>query len=220
MRKWKWRVKVFIRQSCPTLCNPMDCSLPGSSVHGVLQARILEQVAIPFSRVCSPDQNPGLLHCRQILYRLEPPGRAWEVNQRVGDSGKHGSISGSQVSKDSFLNNVRPTQRIPRSTWEAMSQALPRITVLGTVMKAEAVCMCAHLLSPVWLFAIPWTVVGQALLSMEFFRQKYSSGYPVPSPGDLPYPGIEPMSPAAPLAWGFFTTWEARRRWVIDANVT
>ena len=36
-------------QSCPTLCNPMDCSLPGSSVHGVLQARILERVAISFT---------------------------------------------------------------------------------------------------------------------------------------------------------------------------
>ena len=37
-------------QSCLTLCNPMDCSQPGSSVHGILQARILERVAIPFSR--------------------------------------------------------------------------------------------------------------------------------------------------------------------------
>ena len=37
-------------QSCPTLCNPMDCRLPGSSVHGILQARILEWVAIPSSR--------------------------------------------------------------------------------------------------------------------------------------------------------------------------
>ena len=46
-----------IAQSCPTLCNPMDCSLPGSSVHGIFQARILEWVAISFSRR-SP--NPGI----------------------------------------------------------------------------------------------------------------------------------------------------------------
>ena len=39
-----------VYQSCPTLCNPMDCSLPGSSVHGIFQARILEWVAISFSR--------------------------------------------------------------------------------------------------------------------------------------------------------------------------
>ena len=37
-------------QSCPTLCNPVDCSPPGSSVHGILQARILEWAAISFSR--------------------------------------------------------------------------------------------------------------------------------------------------------------------------
>ena len=38
---------------CPTLCDPMDCSLPGSSVHGILQARILKWIAISFSRVPS-----------------------------------------------------------------------------------------------------------------------------------------------------------------------
>ena len=37
-------------QSCPILCNPVDCSLQGSSIHGILQARILEWVAIPFSK--------------------------------------------------------------------------------------------------------------------------------------------------------------------------
>ena len=40
---------VCVSQSCLTLCNPMDCSPPGSSVHGILQARMLEWVAIPFS---------------------------------------------------------------------------------------------------------------------------------------------------------------------------
>ena len=49
-----------------TLCDPMDCSLPGSSVHGILQTRILEWVGIPFSRRTSQPRvwNPGLLHCR------------------------------------------------------------------------------------------------------------------------------------------------------------
>ena len=42
--------KVLASQSCPTLCDPINSSLPGSSVHGLLQARILEWVAIPFSR--------------------------------------------------------------------------------------------------------------------------------------------------------------------------
>ena len=42
--------KVLVTQSCPTLCDPMDCSLQGFSVYGILQARMLEWVAIPFSR--------------------------------------------------------------------------------------------------------------------------------------------------------------------------
>ena len=51
-------------------------------------------------------------------------------------------------------------------------------------------------LSHVRLFATPWTVAYQAPLSMGFSRQLYWSGLPFPSPGDLPYPGIEPGSPA------------------------
>ena len=51
---------VLVAQSCQTLCNPMDCSLPGSSVHAISQARILEWVAIPFSQdSSSPEINPG-----------------------------------------------------------------------------------------------------------------------------------------------------------------
>ena len=53
-----------VAQWYPTLCNPMDCSLPGSSVHGIFQARILERVAISYSRGIFPIQgsNPCLLH--------------------------------------------------------------------------------------------------------------------------------------------------------------
>ena len=50
--------------------------------------------------------------------------------------------------------------------------------------------------SHVRFFAIPWTIAGQASLSMRFPRQEYWSGYPFSSPGDLPDPGIEPGSPA------------------------
>ena len=51
-------------------------------------------------------------------------------------------------------------------------------------------------LSPVQLFAIPWTVAYQAPPSMEFSKQEYWSGLPFPSPGNLPNPGIESRSPA------------------------
>ena len=44
------KVKVLVTQSCLTLCDPMDCTPSGSSVHGILHARMLEWVAIPFFR--------------------------------------------------------------------------------------------------------------------------------------------------------------------------
>ena len=63
-----------------TLSDPMDCSLTGSSVHGIFQARILEQLAIPFSRGSSwpSDQT---LHCRWIIYHLsqKPHSQLWRV---------------------------------------------------------------------------------------------------------------------------------------------
>ena len=48
---------VSVARSCPTLCDPVVCSLPGSSVHGILQARMLEWVAIPFSRASSSSRD-------------------------------------------------------------------------------------------------------------------------------------------------------------------
>ena len=72
------------------------------------------------------------------------------------------------------------------------------------------VCSLAQLCLPL---ATPWTVAHQASPSMGFSRLEYWSGVPLPSPGDLPDPGIEPaylVSPA--LAGRFFTTgttWEA-----------
>ena len=64
-------------QPCPTFCHSMDCSPPGSSVHGILQAGIPEWVAIFFSRESSRPReglNPGLPHYRQIIYHLSHQG--------------------------------------------------------------------------------------------------------------------------------------------------
>ena len=64
-----------VAQSCPTLRDPMDYILPGSSVHGIFQGRVLEWVAISFSRGSSRQGlNPGLPHCRQTLYPLSHQG--------------------------------------------------------------------------------------------------------------------------------------------------
>jgi len=67
--------------------------------------------------------------------------------------------------------------------------------------------MIAWVLSHVWLFATPWTAASQAPLSMEFSWQEYWSELPMPTPGDLPDPGIKCLSLASPaLAGRFFTT--------------
>ena len=55
-------------QSCPTLSDPMDCSLPGSLVHGILQARVLEWVAIAFSGISGyTSSNPRPLRVAVVL---------------------------------------------------------------------------------------------------------------------------------------------------------
>ena len=65
--------------------------------------------------------------------------------------------------------------------------------------------MCAQSFSYIQLFLTPWTIVHQALLSMGLSGQEYWSGLPFPPPGNLPDPGVEPLSPTSPaLAGGFF----------------
>ena len=78
-----------------------------------------------------------------------------------------------------------------------------RIKERGSAPSLMGQCVCAQSPSRVQLFATQWTVAHQAPLSMGFSRQEYWSGLPFPPPGDLPNPGMEPLSPA--LADMFFT---------------
>ena len=65
-----------VAQSCPTLWDPVDCSPPGSSVHGILQARILEWVAISFSRdLPDPGIEPRSPALQADALTSEPPGK-------------------------------------------------------------------------------------------------------------------------------------------------
>ena len=64
-----------VAQSCPALCDPMDCSPPGSSVHGILRARILESVAAPSSRGSSRPRDRTWVSCiTGSFFTTEPPG--------------------------------------------------------------------------------------------------------------------------------------------------
>ena len=70
------KVKSKVAQSCPTLCDPMNCSLPGSSIHGIFQARVLGVDWHFLLQGIFPTQglNPGLPHYRQMLYCLSHQG--------------------------------------------------------------------------------------------------------------------------------------------------
>ena len=65
-----------VAQSCPTLCDPVDCSPPGSSVHGIFQARVLEWGAISFSKGSSRPRDQTQVSCivRKMLYLLSHQG--------------------------------------------------------------------------------------------------------------------------------------------------
>ena len=82
---WSWKiVKVLIAQPCPTLCDPMDCSLLGSSVHGIFQSRILEWVAIPFLRGSYWPRDWTQVACIAVrfFYHLShrgSPVRQWQM---------------------------------------------------------------------------------------------------------------------------------------------
>ena len=86
-----------------TLCDPMDCSPPGSSVHRILQARILEWVAIFFSRgSCQPkDANP---HCRQILYHWATWEALWSL------LGKHKLLMLQERTQKEFIESQNPKE--------------------------------------------------------------------------------------------------------------
>ena len=77
------KMKVFVTQSCPALCDPIVWSQPGSSAHGIFQARILEWVAISFSRGSSQTRDQSWVSC--IADRLFP---IWATREALNPIGK------------------------------------------------------------------------------------------------------------------------------------
>ena len=111
-----------VAQSCLTLCNAVDCSPPGSSVHGILQARILEWLAIPCYRGIVPNQgsNPGLAHREKILYHLSHKGSPrrleWAVTE--GPSWPR-NWTGVSCIAGRFFTNWATSRRLE---WKGLSQ--------------------------------------------------------------------------------------------------
>ena len=95
---------MVVTQSCLTLCDPMDCSLPGFSVHGILQARILEWVAMPFSRGSSRPKDGTWVSCigRWILYHLSHQGSPRGLNEQV-DHSLNNSLPSTPLAHNAYL---------------------------------------------------------------------------------------------------------------------
>ena len=88
---------VLVTQLCLTFCDPIDCSQPNSSVHRISQARILEWVAIPFSRVSSPPRDQIHVSCIADRFFTNWAAREALPSKCLMDSGEKISWSGNRI---------------------------------------------------------------------------------------------------------------------------
>ena len=160
--------------SCSTLCDPMDCSPPGSSVHGIFQARILEQVAISYSRGSSWPRDGSNLHLlsscigRQILYLFA----TWEALIQT-------AAAKSLQSCPTLLDPIDGSP--PGFPVPGILQARTLEWVAISFSNAWKWKVKVKSFSRIRLLATPWTAAYQAPLSTGFSRQEYWSGVPLPS---------------------------------------
>ena len=157
-------------QLCLILCTPLDYSLPSSSVHGIIQARILEWVAISSTRGSSQhrDQTPG--SCDSCIGR-------WMFYHWATQEANDGGMcckSAAAKSIQSCLTLCDPIDGSPLgSTVPGILQA--RILEWAAISFSSAWKWTVKVksLSRVRLFETPWTAAYQAPLSMGFSRQEY-----------------------------------------------
>ena len=210
-------------------CDPVDCSPPGFSIHGISQARILEWAAISYSREGVNELNKTI----DVIF----PHYCLSNNCFSGNWVKRVIANSLVVPFTTFIYS----NSFLTCTWYSgivviilfyrwVVSNLPKVMQLGSSSglgfgskqpdsKDHGLCMLSH----VPLFATLWTETRQAPLFMGFSRQEYWSGLPFPSPGDLPDTGMEPGSLATPaLAGRFFyhwATWKAQRLYCANETV-
>ena len=166
-------VRAKSLQSCLTLCDLMDCSLPDSSVPGILQARILEWIAVPSSRGSSRSRDRT-----HVSY----------VSCIAGGFFKH--LLNTPYMMHTVLEDVikKWIGLIPSLFLTWFNEKTDHVWTLTIRVKVKV-----KSLNRVWLFATPWTVAHHAWDSPG---KNTWSGLPFPSPGDPPDPVIKPRSPA------------------------
>ena len=123
-----------VTQSCPTLSDPMDCSLPGSSIHGIFQARVLEWGAIAFSEETLWDN----IKCTNI-HIIGVPGREEKGSEKISEEVRAENFP--NMGKE-IVNQVQEVQRVPcsinprRNTWRHKEIKLTKIKDRDKILKA------------------------------------------------------------------------------------
>ena len=156
---------------CLTLCDPMDCSLPGSFVDGIFQARILEWVVISFSRGSSQPRDRTQVFCTA--------GRLFTIWATREILPSPAAAAKSLQSCPTLCNPIDGSP--PGSPVPGILQARTLEWVAVSFSNAWKWKVKVKLLSHVWLFANPWIANYQAPPFMGFSRQEYWSGVPSPS---------------------------------------
>ena len=152
----------------------MDYSLPGSSGHGIFQVRILEWVAIPFSRRSSQPRDWTRVYYRQVLYH-------WATKEAPSLIAT--AAAKSLQSCPTLCNPIDGSP--PGSPVPGILQARTLEWVAISFSNAWKWRVKVKSLSCIQLLATPCTVAYQGPLSMGFSRQEYWSGVPLPSPPSL-----------------------------------
>ena len=178
-----------MKSSHSVVSNPKDCNLPGSSIHGIFQAGILEWVSISFSTCLAWIIVLLLLHSMLM--------NQWYIfNKIIFNTKTHIKqsyilISWQKEIEQQCDREIWSEQKLSHS-WNSWSH-----TWLACVL-----CCFSH----VQRFVTLWPVSQQAPLTMGFSRQEYWNGLPCPLP-DLPHSEMESASLVSPaLAAKFFTT--------------
>ena len=131
-----------VAQSYPTLCNPIDCSLPGSSIHGILQARILEWVAISFSRRSSwPRDWAWVSHIVGRRFTIWATRQVW----RNHDTNK---IKKKKFVLQRLSNTPSPPSHRHVSCAHVIAESLPKS------FKAEACVIVSKNLWELWSISV------------------------------------------------------------------
>ena len=156
-------MEVLFALSCLTLCDSMDCSPPGASVHGVSQARTLEWVAIPFSSGSSQARDQTHVSCIAGGFFT-----IWDTRETPAATAAAAKSLQSCLTLCDPMDGSPPSSPIP-----GILQARTLKWVAISFSNAWKWNVKVKSLSRVRLWATPWTAAYQASPSMGFSRQEY-----------------------------------------------